>query len=100
MGFDLQNQSGDELIRALRKKQQGKGYGAEGTCKAGNWVYGIVYFNVPMITTPTINISNAQYQNCSSAAVWKKSKYAFVVRAIVTADGDATLAFDWGATTQ
>ncbi len=94
----LQDQSGDELISVLRSKQKGKGYGAEGTCSAGNFVYAIIYFGVPMKAIPTIDLTSIQYNNCSSAVLWKISKYAFAVKATVTADGDATLAFDWSAT--
>ena len=96
-GANLQNQAGDELITTLRKNQSGKGYGAEGTCQAGNFVYAIVYLNVPMESLPTITISNIEYLNCSAAEVWKTSRFAFAVRATVTANGGAVLSFDWSA---
>lgn len=93
----LQDQSGDELIVDLLTKQHGKGYGAEGTCKAGNFLYAIVYFNVPMKSLPTITLSSVQYSNCENAVLWKSSEFAFAVRADVIEDGNATIAFAWDA---
>ena len=95
--MNLQDQSGDELIFSLSKKQQGKGYGAEGTCQAGNFVHSIVYFNVPMRSIPTIILSNVQQTNCKNFEIWKISKFAFVVRAFVIINGGAELAFNWDA---
>lgn len=96
--MDLFNKSGNALIRALQEKQNGKGYGAEGSCQAGKFVYAIVYLNVPMKSEPTISISNIQLSNCENATVWKKSRYAFAVRASVIANGEALIAFNWDAT--
>jgi len=96
-GANLQNQEGDELITTLRKKQSGKGYGAEGTCQAGNFVYAVVYLNIPMESLPTITISNINHINCSGAEVWQISRFAFAVRAVVSANGGAGIVFDWQA---
>lgn len=97
MPTKLRDHTYDDLIKRLRTvKQQGKGFIGEGTCNASNYAFGYIDFFIPMTSEPdSVNLTNADYTNCSNLVVAYKDKNGFVARVTVTSDGSAWCFFNW-----
>ena len=95
--FNLRDGQYRELIKRLvNYEQKCIGFNGEGSCKAGNHIFSVTTFFIPLKSGPSsIQLSSITYHNCQNLEIWKKNKYGFITRSTVIADGEAYCSFNW-----
>ena len=95
--FNLRDNQYSDLIQKLRNyEQKGIGFNGEGSCNAGNYLFSVTTFFIPLKSAPSsVQLSNINYYNCQNLKIWKKSRYGFVTRAKAIIDGQAYCTFNW-----
>ena len=93
----LRDRQYSKFIEKLRSyEQKGIGFNGEGSCYAGNYVFSVTTFFIPLKSIPSsIQLTNIEYTNCQNLAVVKKNKFGFVTRAQAINSGAAYCNFDW-----
>lgn len=95
--MSLRDRQYQELIKTLRSyEQKGIGFNGEGSCYAGNPIFSVTTFFIPLKSIPSsIELTNIEYTNCENLIVVKKNKFGFVTRAQAINNGTAYCSFNW-----